>query len=418
MASRGSSHPTPSELFLAKKKKEILDRSMALILKKLDECLENPVPTAPRRRVAKRARDDQDTAAVDDRVAAGAATTTTDDAIDTRNKKKLKQDPAAGRRFACPFFKHNAAKYKHVKTCCGPGWKDVHRVKEHLYRRHSAKNSCARCFEQFEDEAALKDHQRSEEPCKLEKHNIPDVITEEKDKLLHARAKAGLSEEDKWREMYRILFPGERVPSPYYDDSDGTGPDNENGGSSRNWEEFKTFARQEVPRLIKPLLQQYIDKYFEDFAEKMNQKSIEVAKVVESQVLRTWIFREEQQHLFPPGGAAPSSPPPSVSARASSPEVDVKPASYNEVMDEWRDNPHSGEFWADMMSGPLSLDNFLADASHMGLGCGNDIFSADSAYFTNPVSDREITSSSGLHQVAGAVMGAAVGAAPMYPRYL
>ncbi|KAK4196070.1 hypothetical protein QBC40DRAFT_13385 [Triangularia verruculosa] len=409
MASRGKGNPTPSELFLAKKKKEILDRSMALILKRLDECLENPnsIP-APRRRVAKRARDDQETAVDNDRTATGA----TDDAIDSRSKKKLKHDATAGRRFACPFFKHNVAKYKHIKTCCGPGWKDVHRVKEHLYRRHSAKNSCARCFEQFEDEAALKAHQRSEEPCKLEKNNIPDVITEDKEKLLHLRAKAGCSEEDKWQEMYRIIFPNEKIPSPYYDDSDGADSEKDSGSSSRDWEEFKKFAKQEVPKLVKPLLQQYIDQYFQDFDEKMTQKSIEITKVVENQVLRTWLYNEEQQHLFPPGGAAPS-PPPSVSARAVSPEPEVKPVSYNNLMDEWKGNHNSAELWTDLMAGPLALDNVF-DASHMGLGCGNDSFSTDSAYFT--CSDRGGTS--GLHQVAGAVVGAALGGGAMYPQYL
>ncbi|KAK0737269.1 hypothetical protein B0T21DRAFT_383278 [Apiosordaria backusii] len=407
MASRGSSNPTPSELFVAKKKKEILDRSMALILKRLDECLENPIPAAPRRRVAKRARDDQETAVADDRTTAGA----TDDAIDPRNKKKLKQDTTAGRRFACPFFKHNAAKYKLVKTCCGPGWRDVHRVKEHLYRRHSAKNSCARCFEQFDDEAALKAHQRSEEPCKLQKNNIHEFISEEKEKLLHLRAKAGSSEEDKWLEMYRIIFPNEKVPSPYYDGADGADVQNDNGTSSRDWEEFKKFAKQEVPKLVKPLLQQYIDQYFQDFDEKMAQKSIEITKVVENQVLRTWLYNEEQQNLYAPGGAAPS-PPPSVSARASSPEPEAKPVNYNNLMNEWKDNHHSEELWADIMNGPLALDNFL-DASHMGLGCGNDSFSTDSAYFT--CSDRG--GASGLHQVAGSAVGAAMGTAPLYPPY-
>ncbi|KAH6657139.1 hypothetical protein BKA67DRAFT_180520 [Truncatella angustata] len=33
------------------------------------------------------------------------------------------------RRFACPYFKHNPAKYGGRRYCCGPGWPDIHRLK-------------------------------------------------------------------------------------------------------------------------------------------------------------------------------------------------------------------------------------------------------------------------------------------------
>lgn len=32
-------------------------------------------------------------------------------------------------KFACPYMKHDPAKYENQRTCCGPGWDDVHRVK-------------------------------------------------------------------------------------------------------------------------------------------------------------------------------------------------------------------------------------------------------------------------------------------------
>lgn len=44
------------------------------------------------------------------------------------NKRAKREDPEK-LRFACPFFKHNPQKYKQVKTCCGPGWDTVHRLK-------------------------------------------------------------------------------------------------------------------------------------------------------------------------------------------------------------------------------------------------------------------------------------------------
>ena len=44
-------------------------------------------------------------------------------------KKKVNPKESGGRKFACPFCRHDPAKYRSVKTCCGPGWDDVHRVK-------------------------------------------------------------------------------------------------------------------------------------------------------------------------------------------------------------------------------------------------------------------------------------------------
>jgi hypothetical protein len=32
-------------------------------------------------------------------------------------------------RFACPYYKHNPFKYKDERTCSGPGWQNIHRVK-------------------------------------------------------------------------------------------------------------------------------------------------------------------------------------------------------------------------------------------------------------------------------------------------
>lgn len=36
---------------------------------------------------------------------------------------------AAEKKFACPYYKNNPLKFRHKRTCCGPGWPTVHRVK-------------------------------------------------------------------------------------------------------------------------------------------------------------------------------------------------------------------------------------------------------------------------------------------------
>jgi DNA-directed RNA polymerase subunit M/transcription elongation factor TFIIS len=227
MASYDSGDPPSAESLLSRRKKAIVAISMALFGRQLNQWLDN-TPSELGKGRGKRVRDDNDSATEDYVSERG----------DSRGKKKrAKREIAAtaARRFACPFCKHDPVRYKSVKTCCGPGWTNVHRVKyvppsqlverlrdsltpfsirEHIYRRHSLKNVCPRCFVGFENHDELQRHQRAETPCKLEKVNVPEMINEDQEKKLHTRAKPNCSEEDKWQEMYRIIFPDAKVPSP------------------------------------------------------------------------------------------------------------------------------------------------------------------------------------------------------------
>ena len=45
-------------------------------------------------------------------------------------------------KLACPFFKNDPIKYKSHRTCCGPGWDTVHRVKYTLFPRAFAVKGC------------------------------------------------------------------------------------------------------------------------------------------------------------------------------------------------------------------------------------------------------------------------------------
>ena len=55
------------------------------------------------------------------------------DQEDAPNRKMRKGVPHSGnperRRFACPFYKRYPLKYRNSRTCAGPGWPEVHRVK-------------------------------------------------------------------------------------------------------------------------------------------------------------------------------------------------------------------------------------------------------------------------------------------------
>jgi hypothetical protein len=47
-----------------------------------------------------------------------------------RQRHPTTMDPAAGRpRFACPYFKRSPMAVAKIRSCSGPGWNSIHRVK-------------------------------------------------------------------------------------------------------------------------------------------------------------------------------------------------------------------------------------------------------------------------------------------------
>ncbi|KAE9978336.1 hypothetical protein EG328_001510 [Venturia inaequalis] len=122
-------------------------------------------------------------------------------------------------RFACPFYKHDSQRYGSRRSCSGPGWPTVHKMKEHLYRAHAEPIQCPRCYVVVDTDADLRDHIRGE-PCLVAKPQLMEGITREQLKTLRKRAAPCRLEEDKWMDIYRLQFPSvltADLPSPYYD---------------------------------------------------------------------------------------------------------------------------------------------------------------------------------------------------------
>lgn len=108
---------------LEARKKRIVEISMAEIDRRLDSWLESDDLRGSRKR---RRGGGDDAAAAGGVVGAGAIGTPAE-------KKRAKHQPTksglGGRKLACPFAQQNPGKYAGVKTCMGPGWQNVHRVK-------------------------------------------------------------------------------------------------------------------------------------------------------------------------------------------------------------------------------------------------------------------------------------------------
>src|ERR1700712_5790068 len=90
--------------------------------------------------------------------------------------------------------------------------------REHLYRKHQIPLHCERCWQIFDNQQSLKAHITVDaiEICHVQPGHPPDGLTPEIERKFRSRKKAhrDQTDDDRWRDMYRLLFPDENVPSP------------------------------------------------------------------------------------------------------------------------------------------------------------------------------------------------------------
>ncbi|KAI1374864.1 hypothetical protein F4677DRAFT_447131 [Hypoxylon crocopeplum] len=176
--------------------------------------------------------------------------------------KRAKKDTEPERKFACPFYKHDPKAHSKHRSCTGPGWTSLHRLKEHLYRVHRLpKHNCPRCNDPFEDARDLAEHLRADVLCeKLEVVLVQQGIDETTEAELKVRKKncPGMTDEQRWRDIYIILFPTanpKAIPSPYYDANDSLGLTER----AEEWRRVKKRIQKELPKVV----QKKVEKSFE-----------------------------------------------------------------------------------------------------------------------------------------------------------
>ncbi|KAI1341367.1 hypothetical protein F5Y15DRAFT_354428 [Xylariaceae sp. FL0016] len=170
--------------------------------------------------------------------------------LDPKTKRLKTADQRAFRKLACPFFKRNKHSRNASKSCAGPGWESVHRIKEHLTRCHVLKNQCLRCRQGFPSSADLAEHLRAAVPCEVRNTDFPDCVTEEQVARIRFRGKefSNVSEEEKWKLMYRVLFENDsRIPSPF---SETPCSRCASKGDTKLLEEFRRFQLERLPALM------------------------------------------------------------------------------------------------------------------------------------------------------------------------
>ncbi|KAK4452022.1 hypothetical protein QBC34DRAFT_38242 [Podospora aff. communis PSN243] len=180
-----------------------------------------------------------------------------------------KHSTSAPKRYACPFRKHDPATYNiHDHDICAlRSWESVSRMKEHLYRKH-CKVHCQRCKQVFRKQSELAAHAMRPESCRLREGNGPADISAQQELQLKSKKYASRyqSEEEKWREVYRLLFPGEHIPSP----SD-TRPDPElapdirpPSAESQNAFTFQHFLVSEMPQIFRQTAESHCGRRIDD----------------------------------------------------------------------------------------------------------------------------------------------------------
>jgi len=122
--------------------------------------------------------------------------------------------------WGCPFYRRFPERYL---ACRDKELSSIHRVKEHIYRSHKPQPFCYRCHKQFGSERLVKEHLKDPVPCQVATFPEPDGIDKEVEKELRGKKRTkDRSDIEKWKDMYRILFPDvpeDQIPLPYTDQS-------------------------------------------------------------------------------------------------------------------------------------------------------------------------------------------------------
>ncbi|KAK4235895.1 hypothetical protein C8A03DRAFT_17418 [Achaetomium macrosporum] len=161
-----------------------------------------------------------------------------------------KHSSGSTKRFACPFRKHDPHTYniRDHEVCAIRSWCTISRLKEHLYRRHYIPH-CQRCKQTFPDARGLAEHEMSVTGCQVLDIAAPGDITTYQEKQLKSRKHTTRrqTDEEKWRDIYRLLFPDEGIPSPYPEPTDDLAPVSSEPRLSLD---FQHFLLSEMPGLV------------------------------------------------------------------------------------------------------------------------------------------------------------------------
>ncbi|GKT66266.1 hypothetical protein ColTof4_02990 [Colletotrichum tofieldiae] len=180
-------------------------------------------------------------------------------------------------------------------------------------------------------EQDLQAHARSADACEVREPEVLDGVTQDQEKRLRSRKKTSakeLTEAEKWRQMYSILFPDVRereIPSPYYNTEDA---DTSLGG-------YEDYLRRELPPLVRRQLEREVERELSFVEEGMKQKVIDIARNLQLTLFKGYQQLENQERgaQGPPGVdasdsrtdgssfSAPDTSPSTMTTSGTTPEI-------------------------------------------------------------------------------------------------
>ncbi|KAE9379384.1 hypothetical protein N431DRAFT_553617 [Stipitochalara longipes BDJ] len=188
-------------------------------------------------------------------------------------------EPTDRLKFACPFRKHNPSNYSIYSH------RSSHQIILH----------CERCWQTFDNQENLTAHRTVDatEICQVKSGYPPDGLTPDMERKLRSRKKAhrNQTEEDRWREIYRIIFPDEDVPSPYFEplqDEPPLSPD------SRELANYEVYVRRELPRLVRASVLEVFSREMQPVEASLIANLVDTIQECQASLFRSYSERMGQ----------------------------------------------------------------------------------------------------------------------------
>lgn len=192
--------------------------------------------------------------------------------------------------------------------------------REHLNRVHKVPVYCERCKLQFKTAEALKSHLivPDTEFCKLKEGPIPDGIGPELAIKLKSRKRSSprQSESERWKDIFRLLFPEELVPMPCKStriliNSEASKCPSLHSAVSKakmylgfdpivdstiitadesQTLSFGEFYRQELPRIFRAHLNATVNKKLKTLDDCFKTELVNMVKTCQSELASQWRF--------------------------------------------------------------------------------------------------------------------------------
>lgn len=180
--------------------------------------------------------------------------------------------------------------------------------REHLYRRHLLPPQCHRCCSVFQNDVALRDHQRDLRGCEIREQLPPEGFDKEQERRLKSKKRSQVfqSEEDKWKGVYRILFPDDddaNMPSPYIEYQPCTGQTTEATSVAR----FQEFSRLELPRMVRRTLEAVVEQEAQPLEDKLKEQLVDIVKQCQAQLESMFQGTSSKSPSDPPPNAVPTT---------------------------------------------------------------------------------------------------------------